>query len=176
MKQEKKKRRYPKKDNKKQSLKQQRRTVYNSDEQAYYLSGQPATDPMLERFADDQLEYYNTHTDVYNMEKYRLIRGVPKQTYFDWLKRNAYLKAKHDFCLELLALRRKERVSDHDPKFLTHTLHAYDDRHDKANKYKAALRDYENDAKSQSIRVVFEDYKKKNTDSKTDIEEKNDDE
>lgn len=171
MKQEKRKRRYPKKDNKRQSISEQRRTVYNTEEQSYYLSGQPATDAMLERFADEQLEYYNTHTDVYNMEKYRLIKGVPRSTYFDWLNRNSYLKEKHNFCLELLALRRKERVSDHDPKFLTHTLYTYDERHDKANRYKASLRDLEGEAKSQQIKVVFEDYKKK-PDSKPYVEDK----
>lgn len=172
MKQEKRKRKNSKKNNTQKKNYEQRRTVYSSDDQSYYLSGQPATDAMLERFADDQLEYYNTNPDVYNMEKYRITRGVPKSTYFDWLKRNAYLKAKHDFCLEIIALRRKERVTDHDPKFLTHTLHTYDEKHDRANKYKAALRDYENESKSQSIRVVFEDYKKKDADNKnSDVKE-----
>ena len=140
------------------------RTIYTREEQEFFLSGQHATDTILERFADDQLAYFNSNPLVYHLEKYRIIRGVKRRTYYDWLDRNPYLKGMHAFCTEILALRRKEKISEHDPKFLAHTLHKYDMRHDSANKYKALLRSVEEESKTQPIKIIFEDYKVKKDD------------
>jgi hypothetical protein len=136
------------------------RVTFRADQQAFFLSGEYATDTIIERFADDQLEYYNIHPDEFHIERYRLMRGVPSSTYASWIERSEYLRNKHSFLQEVIALKRKVRMSDHDPKFLAHTLHTYDKKHDEANKYKARLSKLEEEAKQAPIKIVFDDYKK----------------
>jgi len=135
--------------------------TYSHDEQRFYLSGEHATDVMLEKFADDQLEFFNTHSNALHLQEYRLRKGIKASTYDYWLERSEYLKELHDFCKELLALRRNKHIANYDPKFLTHTLHLYSPRHDAANKYKAKLKKIEEEGRSSNVKVVFEDYKEK---------------
>jgi len=144
--------------------------LFNRDEQNFFLSAQQETEHIIEKFADEQLDYFNSNPTVYNLEEYRIFKGLPSKTYYSWLEKSAYLKRIHDFCLEVLALRRKKRVAEHDPKFLTHTLHMYCHRHDEANKYKARLRNIEEASKPQEIKVTFEDYRINKEDSKKDEE------
>ena len=131
--------------------------LFTKAEQEFHLTSQHATDSILERFADNQLEYFNTHPDKYHVERYRIMKGVSSDTYYGWCNSNEYLRNRHNFLMELLALRRKERVAEHDPKFLTHTLHMYSPKHDEANKYKARLKKLEEEDKKSEVKVVFED-------------------
>jgi len=135
------------------------RVPFSRSEQEFFLSNQFATDSIIEKFADDQLQFFNENQDACHVEKYRIMRGVASATYHGWLTRNPYLKRMHAFCVELIALRRKEKVANYDPKFLTHTLHMYCPRHDQANKYKAKLKNIEEEIKNQTLTVVFDDYK-----------------
>lgn len=132
---------------------------YSDAEQEFYLSGQHATDAMIQKFADEQLTYFNEHPEAYNLGKFFTKKGVLECEYYTWVKRSPYLKRRHEFCIQLLALRRNERIAAHDPKFLTHTLHMYSPRHDEANRYKAKLRNLEDATKEQAVKVVFEDFR-----------------
>ena len=135
--------------------------TFDYDAMQFFGTGQPATQSIIERFADDQLKYFCDNPDAYFLEKYRVIRGVPHSTYHRWLESNEYLQQKHNLLLQIIAVRRKERIKDHDPKFLTNTLYTYDSRHDAAERRKAKLRDTENESKSQPIKIVFDDYREK---------------
>ena len=139
------------------------RNQYNREIIELFMTSSNATIASIEKFADDQLDYINTYENVYHIEKFRLTKGIPNSTYYDWLEKSEYLKKRHNFCLEILALRRKERIADYDPKFLTHTLHMYCPRHDEANKYHASLKKNEVESKPQELKIIFDDYREKVT-------------
>jgi len=130
----------------------------------YFLSGEHVNDKMIEKFADDMAKYVTETKDVFHLNRYRLSRGVTEKTYESWLLRNKYLKEKHAYCKEIIGLRREERMGGYDPKTLAHTLYAYSKEWDKANRYKAQLKNMENEAKQQDIKIVFEDFKRKDND------------
>lgn len=141
------------------------RESFDYEVMEYFLAGQHATEAIIQKFADEQLKFY-CENDAYHLEEYRLRRGLAESTYYDWLQKSPYLKERHEFVKQIIALKRKKCIVKGDPKFLTHTLHMYDKRHDEANKYKARLKSLEHDDVAQNIKVVFEKFKDEKSNDK----------
>jgi len=124
-----------------------------------FISGHYMTDRMLEVFADQMVTYVANNAKCMSITEYYIARGVTKDVYCKWLKRSQYLNKRHHFCRELIGLRRENTMYEHDPKMLNHTTHLYSEEWDKANKDKAKLKLDNEDRRD--IKVVFEDYRKK---------------
>jgi len=134
---------------------------FYSEAQEFFLSGEHVTDSIIEHFANEMVEFINNDPTIMHIKAFRIYKGVIYDTYHDWLGRYPYLKARHDFCVDLIGLRREEKMASCDPKTLAHTLHMYSREWDKANKDKAALKNLEDERKTQPIKIVFDDYREK---------------
>ena len=135
--------------------------TFKTEMQQFFMSGEYVNDRIIEHFADEMVEFVNNDKTIMHIKAFRIHKGVVYDTYHDWLGKYPYLKKRHDFCMDLIGLRREEKMASYDPKTLSHTLHMYSREWDKANKDKAALKSAEDERKTQPIKIVFDDYRDK---------------
>jgi len=129
--------------------------LYKIENMNYYLSNGNATAVSIERFADEQLEYILQNEHVLHINKFYLSKGLRRDLYYRWTQKSAYLKKIHDLCMEILGLRREEKMAQDNSTTLKHTLHMYSHDWAIADKYHDQRKQAEED-KTANIKVIVQ--------------------
>lgn len=112
------------------------------------------TDDMIIMFADKMVNFFMDNPEVMHINKYHISQGITHNMYQGWLSRSEYLKIRHEHCKALIGLRREEKLAQHDPKTLTHTLHLYSEDWKRANEDHARQKEKFR-SNDRDIKVIF---------------------
>jgi len=149
----------------KSKLSQYATCIFPKETRAFYseMGQHGITEDIANLLADEMYEYFCTEPDAVFIEIFHQYKGIPTQTWYDWIEKYPYLKQKYKECKLIIASKRITILANHDPKFLKEALHTYNPKYDEINKYRAKLRDLD-DSKNIPVKVVFSNL---NTDNET---------
>jgi len=130
---------------------------FKKDNMDFYLNGGKATPASIERFADQMLEFFMNNKHEKRLPKYRILRGVSNELYYQWKKKSDYLKRRDELCREILGQRREEALEVHDPATLKTTLPLYSREWEQALD-ESAKRNAKNPIPDTNLNVYLEDF------------------
>jgi|GEM_PF-2388477 hypothetical protein len=133
------------------------RKEYYEDMFSYRLW--PISDDYLEFCADEWVHYAKDNDDILCLDEYRLQKGIDKNTWADWLKRNTKLARAQEFVRDLLAVRRMRGALKGSLYYGAVSIEQpfYDDRHRELAEWRAKLNS-KDDRATGNITVEIQQY------------------
>lgn len=123
--------------------------------QFFLLEKSQITNQYIDKFANDMLNYFCDHENTKYINEYHLRRGVTKSAYYRWLERSPRLKLVHDFCLEILGLRREKAMEKANAHILRLRQYQYDQEFGAAEERQVEMRKKEDADSKGNVTVIM---------------------
>ena len=111
------------------------------------------TQSFLEKYADEIIQKAYNDDNFFTVEDLYLFFGIPKATYYDWIKKFPFFREAHDYAKLIIGRRREKHGIMREWNTLG-SMAQYNDRWKESDEWKASLKEKQEN-KESGIKVVL---------------------